>query len=122
MDALSDVLRAVRLTGAIFFEIRAAEPWVAETPAGASIVGSIFPGTQHLIPYHVVTHGSCWGSPLDEPPIHLSQGDIIVFPHGAAHFTQRARGYKATLVNGQVNVLNDQSTGARAGMVLRHGH
>jgi len=43
------------------------------------------------------------------------------FPHGAAHFTQRARGYKATLVNGQVNVLNDQSTGARAGMVLRHG-
>ena len=43
------------------------------------------------------------------------------FPHGAAHFTQRARGYKATLVNGQVNVLDDQSTGARAGMVLRHG-
>jgi N-acyl-D-aspartate/D-glutamate deacylase len=43
------------------------------------------------------------------------------FPGGAPHFTQRARGYKATLVNGQVNVLNDESTGARAGMVLRHG-
>ena len=43
------------------------------------------------------------------------------FPGGAAHFTQRARGYKATLVNGQINVLNDESTGARAGMVLRHG-
>ncbi len=44
------------------------------------------------------------------------------FPGGAPHFTQRARGYKATLVNGQVNVRDDQSTGARAGMVLRHGH
>lgn len=44
------------------------------------------------------------------------------FPGGAPHFTQRARGYHATLVNGQVNVRNDQSTGARAGMVLRHGH
>ena len=43
------------------------------------------------------------------------------FPGGAPHFTQRARGYKATLVNGQVNVLDDQSTGARAGTVLRHG-
>jgi N-acyl-D-aspartate/D-glutamate deacylase len=43
------------------------------------------------------------------------------FPGGAPHFTQRARGYKATLVNGQVNVRDDQSTGARAGMVLRHG-
>ncbi len=42
------------------------------------------------------------------------------FPGGAPHFTQRARGYKATLVNGQVNVRDDQSTGARAGMVLRH--
>ncbi len=44
------------------------------------------------------------------------------FPGGAPHFTQRARGYHATLVNGVVNVLDDQSTGARAGMVLRHGH
>ncbi len=42
------------------------------------------------------------------------------FPGGAAHFTQRARGYKATLVNGKVNVRDDRSTGARAGMVLRH--
>jgi N-acyl-D-amino-acid deacylase len=43
------------------------------------------------------------------------------FPGGAPHFTQRARGYMATLVNGEVNVLDDQSTGARAGKVLRHG-
>jgi N-acyl-D-amino-acid deacylase len=42
------------------------------------------------------------------------------FPGGAPHFTQRARGYKATLVNGRVNVRDDQSTGARAGMVLRN--
>lgn len=44
------------------------------------------------------------------------------FPGGAPHFTQRARGYKATLVNGQINIWDDQSTGARAGQVLRHGH
>jgi N-acyl-D-aspartate/D-glutamate deacylase len=44
------------------------------------------------------------------------------FPGGAPHFTQRARGYKATLVNGQINVWDDKSTGARAGQVLRHGH
>lgn len=43
------------------------------------------------------------------------------FPGGAPHFTMRARGYHATLVNGVVNVRNDESTGARAGAVLRHG-
>ena len=44
------------------------------------------------------------------------------FPGGAPHFTQRARGYKATLVNGQVNILDDEHTGVRAGQVLRHRH
>jgi N-acyl-D-amino-acid deacylase len=44
------------------------------------------------------------------------------FPGGAPHFTQRARGYKATLVNGAINLLDDELTGARAGRVLRHAH
>jgi len=44
------------------------------------------------------------------------------FPGGAPHFTMRARGYKAALVNGQVTVRDAKSPGARAGMVLRHGH
>jgi AraC-like DNA-binding protein len=94
MDALSDVLRAVRLTGAVFFEVHGSEPWVAETPPGESIVGTIFPGSQHLIPYHVVTRGACWGWALDESPIHLSAGDIIVFPHGDAHVMSSAPGMR----------------------------
>ena len=55
MDALSDVLRAVRLTGAIFFDVHASEPWVAETPSGEEIVNAMFPGSEHLICYHVIT-------------------------------------------------------------------
>ncbi|HKE87549.1 MAG TPA: cupin domain-containing protein [Vicinamibacterales bacterium] len=92
VDALSDVLRAVRLTGAVFFDIHASEPWVAETPAGASIVAAIFPGADHLIPYHVVTDGSVWGWVVDQPPVHLSTGDIIVFPQGDAHVMSSAPG------------------------------
>ena len=42
------------------------------------------------------------------------------FPGGAPRFIQRAKGYKATLVNGQVNVLDGEHTGVRAGRVLRH--
>jgi len=42
------------------------------------------------------------------------------FPGGAARFIQRSAGYKATLVNGVVNVLDGELTGQRAGMVLRH--
>ncbi|RYE37672.1 MAG: AraC family transcriptional regulator, partial [Hyphomicrobiales bacterium] len=32
MDILSDVLRAVRLSGALFFDIRASSPWVGASP------------------------------------------------------------------------------------------
>ena len=42
------------------------------------------------------------------------------FPGGAPRYIQKARGYKATLVNGQINLLDDELTGARAGEVLRH--
>ena len=41
------------------------------------------------------------------------------FPGGAARFIQRARGYRATLCNGQVILENDEHTGVRGGEVLR---
>jgi len=94
MDALSDVLRAVRLTGAIFFDIRASEPWVAETPQGKSIVGKMFPGAEHLITYHVITQGSCWACIPGEPPMQLAAGDIMVLPHGDTHVLSSAPGMR----------------------------
>ena len=42
------------------------------------------------------------------------------FPGGAPRFIQKARGYRATVCNGQVILENDEHTGARAGAVLRH--
>jgi N-acyl-D-aspartate/D-glutamate deacylase len=44
------------------------------------------------------------------------------FPGGAPRYIQRARGYRATVVNGSVNIENDQHTGDRAGRVLRRVH
>ena len=96
MDALSDVLRAVRLTGAIFFDIRASEPWVAETPLGEAIVGTMFPGSEHLISYHVITQGHCWACVPGEPPMELEAGDIIVLPHGDTHVLSSTPGLRRT--------------------------
>jgi AraC-like DNA-binding protein len=85
MDALSDVLRAVRLSGAVFFDVHASDPWVAATPQGSTIVSGIFPGADHLVSYHVVTRGDGWAAVAGESPLRLSEGDIIVFPHGDPH-------------------------------------
>ena len=42
------------------------------------------------------------------------------FPGDAPRYIQKSRGVKATIVNGQINVLDGEPTGARAGQVLRH--
>jgi AraC-like DNA-binding protein len=96
MDALSDVLRAVRLSGAVFFDVHASEPWVAEAPPGRTIVANVFPGAEHLISYHVVTRGACWGHIIGEPPRRLVAGDVIVFPHGDPHVISSAPGMRST--------------------------
>ncbi len=84
-DTLSEVLRAVRLTGAVFFSVDAAPPWVAETPSARVIGPRIMPGAEHVIEYHLVTSGSCWGGLVGEPAVRLEAGDIIAFPQGDAH-------------------------------------
>jgi len=96
MDALSDVLRTVRLTGAIFFDIQASAPWVAETPSGEAIVGAMFPGSEHLICYHIITQGSCWACIPGQQPMRLSAGDIIVLPHGDTHVLSSTPGLRRT--------------------------
>jgi AraC-like DNA-binding protein len=94
-DTLSEVLRAVRLTGAVFFKVDASAPWVAETPPGREIGPYIMPGVEHVIEYHVVTAGSCFGGLVDEKPVRLEAGDIIVFPQGDRHTMSSAPGMRA---------------------------
>jgi AraC-like DNA-binding protein len=97
-DVLSDVLSAVHLSGSVFFEVMAKAPWVAEAPDAAEIAHEVAPGAQHVIEYHVVTHGSCWISLVgDHPtePVRLREGDIVVVPHGDAHVVSSEPGMRA---------------------------
>src|SRR6185436_13395920 len=95
-DVLSDVLRAVRLTGAVFFDFELSSPWVAEAPPSAEIASSVMPGAQRVIEYHVVARGACWGNVVGDEPIRLSEGDLVLFPQGHAHVLSSAPGMRAT--------------------------
>jgi AraC-like DNA-binding protein len=82
IDPLSDVLRAVRLTGAVFFRVEATSPWVIEVPDTSALASVTLPRAQHVISYHVVTRGSCSGALLGAAPVRLEEGDVLVLPHG----------------------------------------
>src|SRR5215207_5358200 len=94
VDTLSDVLRAVRLNGAVFFDFEATSPWVAETPSSRQLTAFIR-GAEHVIEYHVITRGECWGGVVGEEPVRLVAGDVIAFPHGDAHVLSSAPGMRA---------------------------
>jgi AraC-like DNA-binding protein len=84
-DTLSDVLEAVRLTGALFFLVDARTPWVAEAPASADLAPAILPRAQHVVSYHVVTQGACWCESPGHASMRLEAGDVLVVPHGHAY-------------------------------------
>ena len=84
-DVLSDVLRAVRLTGVVYFDFELSSPWVAETPPSREIAAAVMPGAQRVIEYHIIARGACWGHAVGQEPLHLNEGDLIIFPQGHAH-------------------------------------
>jgi len=97
IDVLSDVLSAVRLKSAVFFDVACFAPWVTSVPDGRTIASSVLPGAEHLIPYHAVTGGGCWGGVAGEEPIRLEAGDIIVLPHGHPHALSSAPGMRTPI-------------------------
>lgn len=85
LDPLSDVLRMVKLTGALFFLVDASSPWGVEVPPAEAFASSILPRAQHIVSYHIVLEGSGWAGIPNGPSATFEAGDILVFPHGDAY-------------------------------------
>lgn len=94
-DALSDVFRTVRLSGACFYGASARGKWAAEQPPRDEILAAVLPGADHLISYHVLTEGECYAYLIDGEPVHMVAGDVIVFTRGDAHVMASAPGMRA---------------------------
>jgi AraC-like DNA-binding protein len=94
-DALSDVLKTVRLTGATFFNCACRAPWVAESPPEEVILPMVLPGGEHLIAYHVVTEGRCFTNIIGQEPMAIEAGEVVVFTKGDPHVLSSSPGMRA---------------------------
>ncbi len=94
-DLLSEVLRSVRLRGVLYFHVSGSRDWAAEAPPSREIAAAVMPGSDHVIEFHAVISGACWGSVVGERPVRLEAGDIILFPQGDAHVISSAPGMRA---------------------------
>jgi len=84
-DVLSDVLRAIRLSGAVFFSVDAVAPWAFEGPAQPAVEAFLRSGVDHVVPFHAIASGSAWAGLIGEDPVLLRAGDVIVLPQNGEH-------------------------------------
>src|SRR5215470_6035283 len=59
------------------------------------ILPAILPGAAHLVPYHLLTAGRCFGTIAGGAPVALDAGDAIVFTHGDRHIMSSSPGMNA---------------------------
>jgi len=95
MDALSKILTGVRVTGAAFLEMKMRERWSYLTAPPRAIAEVLMPEADHVIPYHLVTAGTCFARLPDGEPVELRTGYVIMAlapgaHHGIAYATRSA--------------------------------
>jgi AraC-like DNA-binding protein len=86
MDALSDVLKSVKLEGAVFIDAEFAAPWCVRSSYGLNNAEPMLPEGGHVVFFHLVTQGTCKVRLADGgETLEAVAGDLIVFPHDDQH-------------------------------------
>ncbi len=91
-DTLSDLLRSVRLRGAVFYYVSFRGEWSAGASDAKDIAAAVLPGCEHVMEYHMIAKGDGWAAVPGLPPVRLGAGDIVMFPQGDRHVLSSAPG------------------------------
>jgi AraC-like DNA-binding protein len=85
MDALSDVLRVIRLKGGVFLHAEFTEPWCMFSRVAPEDCGSMMQGADHLVLYHYVIDGRLTVQIPEGKPVEIEAGEVVIFPHNDDH-------------------------------------
>lgn len=92
MDALSEILHVVHMSGAFFVNARFSAPWCYQSPKAALAAPWLEPGFEQVVIFHLVTEGECVVEMEGMPPQRAYAGDVLLFPNGRAHRMSSAPG------------------------------
>jgi AraC-like DNA-binding protein len=100
MDVLSEVLKVVKLDGAVFYNAEFSSPWSYRSPPSRALAPYLAPAADHVIIYHLLTEGRGFARLEDGERVPLEAGDVVIFPHGDAHILESGPRIK-TVDNGK---------------------
>jgi AraC-like DNA-binding protein len=87
MDVLSEVLKAVKLDGALFYNAEFSAPWCAHSVDAHTVTSHLSPNCRHVIVFHLLTEGRGYANLEgdDDRQLRLTAGDVLIIPHGNPH-------------------------------------
>ena len=86
MDALSDVLKTVRLEGAFYLDTEFTAPWCIRGKHGQASVRERLAGADHVVYFHFLTEGGCKVRLADGMDVlDVAAGDLVLFPQDDRH-------------------------------------
>ena len=88
MDVLSEVLKVVKLQGALFYNGEFSSPWSVQATSARAMANFVAPGAEHVIMYHLLTEGRASVRMENGEHITLTAGDIVMIPHGDPHILE----------------------------------
>jgi AraC-like DNA-binding protein len=98
MDALSELLSVVKLSGAMFFDAQCAAPWCVRSPPARTLSRYVAPNASHVIEFHLIATGRAWIR-VGTETTPLAAGDIVMLPHGHEHYL--GNGLGAETIDGE---------------------
>ena len=91
MDALSEALSSVYMTGAIFLDAEFTAPWGVAVPQARELAAVLAPAAQHLVNYHFVIEGTLTVETENGEDLEATAGDIVIMPYGDRHRLSNGR-------------------------------
>jgi AraC-like DNA-binding protein len=108
MDVISEVLGAVKLKGAFYFNGEFSAPWGVRTPPSSVLAPYLGRSEGHVIIFHLLTEGAGVAGLESNPLMPLAAGDIVVFPHGDAHILASAAAADIIDYEGELHRIMEQ--------------
>lgn len=124
MDALSELLRVVKLSGAMFYKSRCTAPWCLNAPTSRAFAPFVAPQATHIIEFHHISAGRAYVR-VGAENTPLEAGDVVMIPHGDAHQMGNGSGGRpidgaaafTALMTGRLHLADFGGGGEETGLV-----
>ncbi|MDP2699360.1 AraC family transcriptional regulator [Thalassospira sp.] len=108
MDALSYILRPIRLSGAVFLEGDFSAPWCLLSEVTPEDYQGFITMPVRVIAYHYVVSGTLVLSIAGLPPVTIRAGEIVLLPHNDPHVMGSSAGLEPENPEGLISHASDQ--------------